>query len=76
MNVIICYKHKGFLTEVKMHYEGTPHTAAHKQVQLHQWEAVKHSPYNPDPAPSDFHLFGPSKRYLPGRHYNTTADVQ
>jgi hypothetical protein len=29
-----------------------------------QWEVLKHLPYSPDLAPSDFHLFGPLKHNL------------
>jgi hypothetical protein len=33
-------------------------------MQEQQWEFLKHSPYSPDLAPSDFHLFGPLKHDL------------
>ena len=28
------------------------------------WTTISHSPYSPDLAPSDFHLFGPLKKSL------------
>jgi len=31
------------------------------------WEAMEHPAYNPDLAPSDFHLFRPLKEALRGR---------
>ena len=29
-----------------------------------KFEGLKHPPYSPDLAPSDFHLFGPMKKHL------------
>jgi len=43
-----------------------PHTAAHTMDTLRdlKFEVLKHPPYSPDLAPSDFHLFGPMKEHL------------
>ena len=43
-----------------------PHTAK-KTLELIEnlrWKVVPHSPYSPDLAPSDYHLFGPLKNHL------------
>ena len=40
------------------------------------WEVLPHPPYSPDLAPSDFHLFGPMKRYLGGKHFTDDDEVQ
>jgi hypothetical protein len=52
------------------------HCCINKQVQFNRWEALEHSPYNPELAPSNFHLLEPSRQYLPAGHCNTNADVQ
>lgn len=52
------------------------HCCINKLVHFNQWEALKHSPYNPDLATSNFHLLGPSRQYLHAGHCNTNADVQ
>ncbi|GBO19414.1 hypothetical protein AVEN_202986-1 [Araneus ventricosus] len=40
------------------------------------WSVLQHPPYNPDLAPSDFHLFGPLKQHLGGKHFEDDDDVQ
>jgi histone-lysine N-methyltransferase SETMAR len=49
----------------------SPHTAAHKVDTLRalKFEFLKHPPYSPDLAPSDFHLFGPMKEHFRGQKY-------
>ena len=34
-----------------------------------KFEVLKHPPYSPDLAPSDFHLFGPMKEHLRGHKF-------
>ncbi|GBM98337.1 hypothetical protein AVEN_222983-1 [Araneus ventricosus] len=38
--------------------------------------AVKHVHHSSDLTQSDFHLFGPMKKRLVGRHFRTNAEVQ
>jgi [histone H3]-lysine36 N-dimethyltransferase SETMAR len=33
-------------------------------------------PYSPDLAPSDYHLFGPLKRGLAGKHFDSDDEVK
>ena len=42
-----------------------PHTAAQTAQNINNlgWELLPHPPYNTDLAPSDFHLFDPSKEF-------------
>ncbi|GFY13445.1 histone-lysine N-methyltransferase SETMAR [Trichonephila clavipes] len=40
------------------------------------WEPRHHSPYNPDLAPIDFHLFPTLKKNLAGRHFGDNAEVK
>jgi len=49
-----------------LHDSACPHTAAHTLETLKQlkWEAMEHSAYSPDLAPSDFHLFGLPKNAM------------
>jgi hypothetical protein len=54
-------------------------TAANRTRELlrrYNWEVLNHPPYSPDLAPSDFHLFGPSKKHLGGRRFATDGEVQ
>ena len=46
-----------------------PHTAQITMAVISQlgWEVIPHPPHRPDLAPSDFHLFGPSKNTLVAR---------
>jgi hypothetical protein len=48
-----------------------PHTAGHTVDTLRalKFEVLKHPPYSPDLAPSDFHLFGPMKEHLRGQKF-------
>ncbi|GBL66719.1 hypothetical protein AVEN_138150-1 [Araneus ventricosus] len=40
------------------------------------WSLIQHPPYSPDLAPSDFHLFGPLKRHIGGKHFADDEDIQ
>ncbi|GBN02036.1 Mariner Mos1 transposase [Araneus ventricosus] len=40
------------------------------------WSVLQHPPYSPDLATSDFHLFGPLKQHLGGKHFADDDDVQ
>ena len=53
-------------------HDARPHTAAHTLDTLKQlkWEAMEHTAYSPDLAPSDFHFFGPLKNALRGRRFS------
>jgi hypothetical protein len=49
---------------------GRPHTAnkTNETLRNFKWEVLKHPPYSPDLAPSDFHLFGPLKHHVSAEH--------
>jgi hypothetical protein len=53
-------------------------TANHTRELLrhYNWEVLDHSPYSPDLAPSNFHLFGPLKKHLGRRRFATKGEVQ
>jgi histone-lysine N-methyltransferase SETMAR len=53
------------------HDNARPHMAAHTVDTLRdlKFEVLKHPPYSPDLAPSDFHLFGPMKEHLRGQKF-------
>lgn len=40
------------------------------------WEVLDHPPYSPNLAPSDFHLFGPLKKFLGGKRFQTDNDIK
>jgi hypothetical protein len=51
---------------VLLHDNARPHTAASTHIPLEHfnWELFNHPPYNPDLAPSDYHLFTYLKNWL------------
>jgi len=61
-------KRREFLSKsvLLLHDNARQHTAAHTVDALRalKFDVLKHSPYIPDLAPSDFHLFGPMKEHL------------
>ena len=59
------------------HDNATPHTAnlTREWLETYGWEALSHPPHSPDLAPSDFHLFGPLKRYLGGKRFNDDEEL-
>ena len=61
-------KRQGLLSKrvLLLHNNARPHTAAHTMDTLCalKFEVLKHPPYSPDLAPSDFHLFGLVKEHL------------
>ncbi|GFR73167.1 histone-lysine N-methyltransferase SETMAR [Elysia marginata] len=40
------------------------------------WTTLPHPSYSPDLAPSDYHLFGPMKQALRGKHYENDEEVK
>jgi len=65
-------KRQGLLSKrVLLIHNARPHTAAHTVDTLRapKLEVLKHPPYSPDLAPSDFPLFGPMKEHLRGQKF-------
>lgn len=60
------------------HDNARPHSAMMTQHKLKElnWDVLKHPPYSPDLAPSDFHLFLSLQNYLNGKKFNTTDEVK
>jgi len=56
------------------HDNARPHTSLRTQEAIAKfgWTVLPHSPYSPDLAPSDFHLFGPLKVALRGTRFEET----
>jgi len=73
-------KRRGLLTEgvILLHDNARPHTAqlTKEKLQKLRWEILPHPPYSPDLAPSDFHLFGPLKEGLRGKHFQSNEEVK
>lgn len=61
------------LTKLLLHDNDWPHSAPKTKEELEKfkWEIFPHSPYFPDLAPSDFHLFPTLKLHLGGKHFHT-----
>ena len=60
------------------HDNGRSHTSlkTREVISSFGWTTISHSPYSPDLAPSDFHLFGPLKESLRGRHFSSDEEVK
>ena len=73
-------KRRGLLSRgvILLHDNARPHSAARtiEALQQMKFEVMEHPPYSPDLAPSDFHLFGPLKEELRGRHFSSDQEVK
>jgi len=72
-------RRRGRLTKgVRLHHDNArPHVSHQTTAKIEEfgWDLVKHAPYSPDVAPSDFHLFPKLKQSLGGQHFKTEEDV-
>ena len=61
-----------------LHDNARPHvaTSVRKKISKLGWEVLQHPPYSPDLATSDFHLFGPMKKFLAGHHFETDTQMR
>jgi hypothetical protein len=61
-----------------LHDNARPHTATAKQnlIAKFSWEQFNHSPYSPELAPSDFHVFLHLKTFLGGRWFHDDNEVK
>jgi hypothetical protein len=61
-----------------LHDNARPHTAAHTVDTLRalKFDVLKHPPYSPELAPSDFNLFGPLKEHLRGQKFADGNEVK
>ncbi|GFY77193.1 mariner Mos1 transposase [Trichonephila inaurata madagascariensis] len=68
-------KRPGLLTEgvVLLHNSARPHVSRVTQMELDKfkWETLDHPPYSPDMSPCDSHVFGPQKKHLKGKRFNS-----
>lgn len=55
-----------------------PHVSRRTLEKLQElgWEVLKHPPYSPDAAPSDYHLFRSLEHFLRGRCFTEDAQVE
>jgi histone-lysine N-methyltransferase SETMAR len=63
---------------VILHHDNAPaHTSFLVSSTIHnlKYELLRHPPYSPDLAPSDYFLFPVLKDYLAGRHYNDRSSL-
>ncbi|GFW43319.1 histone-lysine N-methyltransferase SETMAR [Trichonephila clavipes] len=68
-------KRPRLLTEgvVLLHDNESPHISRVTQMELDKfkWETLDHPPYSPDMPPCDPHVFGPQKKHLKGKRFNS-----
>ncbi|KAF5400615.1 Histone-lysine N-methyltransferase SETMAR [Paragonimus heterotremus] len=55
-----------------------PHTSikTRETIASFVWTTLRHPPYSPDLAPSDYHLFDPMKEGLRGKQYSSDGEVK
>ena len=60
-----------------LHDNARPHSAAQTQdlITSFKWERMDHTPYSPDLAPGDFHLFLHLKKFLGGKRFDDDDDL-
>ena len=63
---------------ILLHDNARPHVAASVKTYLEtlKWEVSLHSPYSPDIAPSDFHLFRSMTRGLSEQHFTSYENTK
>jgi histone-lysine N-methyltransferase SETMAR len=64
---------------VLLHHDiAQPHAAAATIETIHNlnFELLTHTPYSPDLAPSDYHLFGSLKKALQGCRFGSDEEVK
>ena len=61
-----------------LHDNARPHVAGSVRDKIQQfgWEVLQHPPYSPDLAPSDYHLFGPMKKFLGSQRFKSDEEVK
>ena len=61
-----------------LHDNARPHASikTREAITSFGWITVSHSPYSPDLAPSDYHLFGAMEEKLRGKHYVNDEEVK
>jgi len=72
-------KHRRKVTKgvLFLHDNALAHRALATQKKLANlgFQCLDHSPYSPDLAPSDYHLFPGLKKQLKGRHFSSDMEV-
>ncbi|KAJ4450305.1 hypothetical protein ANN_01725 [Periplaneta americana] len=58
------------INDAEVTYSVTPVYGAKRQF---RWDVLDHSSYSPDLEPRDFHFFGPLKKYLGSKRFNTAV---
>jgi hypothetical protein len=61
-----------------LHDIAWPHTSlrAHEAIAKMGWTVLTHPSHSPDLAPFDYHLFGPVKHALRGRHFADANELK
>jgi len=75
---LIQNKRRGMLSKgVVLLHNARPHTAVQTNalMKLFNWEIFDHSPYSPDLAPSDYHLFTKMKVWLATQRFHTNEEL-
>jgi hypothetical protein len=77
---VICHKQQGQLSKgvLLLCDNAWPLmvTAMVQTVQRLGFDLLPHPPYSPDPALSDYHIFGPLKETLYGHRFGSHGDIQ
>ncbi len=80
LRLAIREKRRGLIKRgvILQHNNVPPHAAHLTRGTLEElgWEVLIHPLYSPDLAPSDFHLFGPLKKFLRGKNFSSNNEVK
>jgi hypothetical protein len=62
---------------VLLHYNNRPHSMARTNalIKLFNWEIFDHTPYSPDLAPRDYHLFTKMKLWLANQRFHSNKEL-
>jgi len=65
-------------TILLLHDNARPHSAAQTQdlITSFKWEQIDNTPFSPDLAPSDYHLFLHVKKFLGGKRFDDDDDLK
>ncbi|PNF34176.1 hypothetical protein B7P43_G17865, partial [Cryptotermes secundus] len=63
---------------VLLHDNARPHVANRTAARLQSfgWEIMEHALYSLDLIPSDYHVFGPMKKFLAGQRFISDDDTK
>ncbi|GBL73736.1 hypothetical protein AVEN_230719-1 [Araneus ventricosus] len=71
-------KHSATYQHIRLMHNARPHVSrpVREKLQGYGWKVLEHPSYSPDLAPSDFHLFGPMKKFFGGKKFDSDDELK